>query len=402
MSTSYGPQVQDRQQESQAGWPGPGGPAGPGGPSGGGWEDPGGPVKRHRRRGLVIMVAGLALAVAAAGSGWAAARSGSTTLSTAQIAAKTDPGLVDITSTLGFQRAVGAGTGMVLTPNGEVLTNNHVIAGATSIQARDIGNGRTYKAVVVGYSENHDVAVLQLQGASGLATVSPGDSSSVAAGQRVVALGNALGKGGAPAVATGRVTAVGSSITAVDQGDGVAEHLTGLIRTNAGIKPGDSGGPLVNSAGQVIAMNTAASTRPSGPGMTSTAAGAASGTTTAFSIPINKALSIAHQIEAGQSSASVHIGDTGFLGVALAPAGQNAGGQGAVIEGVVQGTAAARAGLTAGDVILSLGGHTISSPSDVQKVVEGHHPGDRLRITWQSQAGQTHSATAVLTKGPAG
>jgi S1-C subfamily serine protease len=405
MSTSYGPQVQDRQQEP-LGWPGPGGPDGPGGPAGGGWEGSGGPVKR-RRRGLIITVAAVAVAVAAAGSGLAAARSGSTSLSRAQIAAKIDPGLVDITSTLGYQRAVAEGTGMVLTAGGEVLTNNHVIAGATSIKARDIGSGRTYTAVVVGYSENHDVAVLQLRGASGLATVSLGDSSSVAAGQHVVALGNALGKGGTPAVATGKVTAVGSSVTATDQGDGVSEHLTGLIRTDAGIQPGDSGGPLVNRAGQVIAMDTAASTStPSVPGTTSTAT-TASGATTAFSIPINEALSVARQIEAGQSSASVHVGATGFLGVALVPAGNGgfSGGQaaaGALVEGVVQGKAAAQAGLTEGDVITSLGGVAISSASDVQKVIEGHHPGDRISITWTDQAGQTHSATVVLTTGPAG
>jgi S1-C subfamily serine protease len=350
---------------------------------------------------LLLGATGLALAVAAGGSGWAAARSGTTTLSTAQIAAKTDPGLVDITSTLGFQRAVGEGTGMVLTSSGEVLTNNHVIAGATAIKARDIGNGRTYKAVVVGYSEDHDVAVLRLQGASGLATVPLGDSAKVGAGQHVVALGNALGKGGTPAVATGKVTAVGSSITAVDQGDGVSEHLSGLIRTNAAIQPGDSGGPLVNSSGQVIAMDTAASSSaPSGPGTTSTQSRLASGTTTAFSIPINEALSIARHIEAGQSSASVHIGDTGFLGVALVTGGQ--AGTGAVIQAAIPGTAAARVGLGAGDVIVSLGGHKISAPSDVQKVMELHHPGDSLTVTWVGQDGQTHSGTIVLTKGPAG
>ena len=150
---------------------------------------------------------------------------------------------------------------MVLTSSGEVLTNNHVVKGATSIKARDIGNGRTYQAKVVGYDHSHDIAVIQLQGASGLTTVTLGNSASAAVGQKVVALGNALGKGGTPAVATGHIAGLGASITASDEGAGTSEQLTGLIHHNAGIQPGDSGGPLVNTAGQVIGINTAASQR---------------------------------------------------------------------------------------------------------------------------------------------
>jgi S1-C subfamily serine protease len=393
------------------GWQYPGSPAGgwqyPGSPAGG-WQYPAGPGQRPRRRGRILMAAGLVAAVAA-GSAWAVAATGKSTLSTAAIATRTDPGLVDVTSTLGDQHAIAKGTGMVLTSTGEVLTNNHVIAGATSITARDIGNGRSYRATVVGYSENHDVAVLQLRGASGLATVSLGDSTKVAAGQKVVALGNAEGRGGTPAVATGRVTALGSSITAVDEGDGVAEHLTGMIRTDAGIQPGDSGGPLVDTAGQVIGMDTAASTRAaSGPGMTSTKATTASVSTTAFSVPINDAITVADQIEAHQSSASVHIGATAFLGVAVEPSdgqGVSPGGQsaaGAVIEGAVPGTPAAQVGLSAGDVLNSLGGHTIGSSAELRTVLQDYHPGDRVRISWTDQTGQTQTATAVLTTGPAG
>ena len=148
---------------------------------------------------------------------------------------------------------------MVLTANGEVLTNNHVVDGATSIKVRDIGNGRTYTATVVGYSSSNDVAVLQLNGASGLSTVTIGNSSSAAVGQQVVALGNADGKDGTPSVATGKLTGLGTSITAQDQGSGTAEHLTGMIQTNADIQPGDSGGPLLNAKGEVIGMDTAAS-----------------------------------------------------------------------------------------------------------------------------------------------
>ena len=202
--------------------------------------------------------AGMAAMLAVVGLG-AVNAVGSSTLTTAQIATKVDPGLVDVVSTLGYQNGEAAGTGMVLTSTGEVLTNNHVIDGATSVKVRDVGNGRTYSAKVVGYDKTHDVAVLQLVNASGLTTVSL-SSSGVQNGQKVVALGNALGKGGTPSVATGKVTATGRTITASDEDAGNAEQLHGLIQTNAGIQPGDSGGALVNTQGDIVGMNTAAST----------------------------------------------------------------------------------------------------------------------------------------------
>jgi S1-C subfamily serine protease len=357
---------------------------------------------RHRPRRALIMAVGVA-AVALAAGGTALATEGSTggAVNTSAIATQTDPALVDITSSLGYRQATAEGTGMVLTSTGEILTNNHVVAGATSIKVRDIGNGRTYRARVVGYSDSDDVAVLRLIGASGLATVSIGNSATVTTGQNIVALGNAEGRGGTPAVATGRVTGTGDSIIAQDEGDGVQEHLSGMIRTDANIEPGDSGGPLVNSAGQVVGMDTAASTSSStGYGTTSAE------TTTAFSIPIGRAIAIAQQIESGRSSATVHIGATAFLGVEVTPA--QAGGSfgqasnGVVIAGVLPGTAAARAALGEGDTIVSVGGHQITSDSDLQKVIELYHPGNKVSVEWASQFGQTQTATVTLTAGPAG
>jgi S1-C subfamily serine protease len=342
---------------------------------------------------VAIGAGGAAVALAIAGTAWAI--SGPGALTVAQIASQTDPALVDVVTTLGYQHGSAAGTGMVLTPNGEVLTNNHVVAGATSIKVRDVGNGRTYTATVVGYSEPNDVAVLQLSGASGLSTVRTGDSGAVAVGQKVVALGNAEGKNGTPSVATGSVTALGATITAADQGSGSTEQLTGMIRTNAGIEPGDSGGPLVNASGQVVGMNTAASSANGPIGTT------AAQTTAAFSIPINKALSIAHQIEAGQSSSTVHIGATAFLGVQVTSSAFS-GGSGVTIVGAVPGTAAANAGLGAGDVILSVAGHSVTSGSDLQSVIGGHRPGDKVTVVWQDQAGQTHSSVITLSQGPTG
>jgi S1-C subfamily serine protease len=356
-------------------------------------------VGRPRRRGKAAAI--VIAIVVAIGTFWgvrAAGAPASTTLTTSQIAAQTDPALVDVVSTLGYQQATAAGTGLVLTSSGEVLTNNHVVEGATSIKVTDIGNGRTYSARVVGYSQGQDIAVLQLQGASGLKTVTLGDSATAAAGHNVVALGNAGGRGGTPSVATGQITGLGASITASDAGAGTSEQLTGLIRTNAAIQPGDSGGPLLNSAGQVIGINTAAS---AGFQFQSGQAG-----TQAFAIPINEAVSIARQIEAGTSSATVHIGSTAFLGVqilsdASAAANGLPEGSGALVGGVVAGSPAAAAGLAAGDVIVGLGGQSVSSPSGVQSALVPHHPADKVSLSWTDQAGQTHTATVALGTGPA-
>lgn len=399
MSTIYDPPISagPGQPPTQSPWFGPGDPTGPGGPPGyGGGEGPGNPTRRFRRGLLVAGVAGAAALAAFWGLSAAGVTSGSKVLTTSQIATQTDPGLVDINTTLGYQQAQAAGTGMVLTSSGEVLTNNHVINGATSITARDIGNGRTYQAKVVGYDHSHDIAVLQLQGASGLQTVTLGDSGSASAGQKVVALGNALGKGGTPAVATGHIASLGASITASDEGAGTSEQLTGLIHHNAGIQPGDSGGPLVNTAGQVIGINTAASQGTQFQGQQ----------TQAFAIPISQAKSIAGQIDAGTSSTTVHIGPTGLLGVQIMSANSAAAngiqiGAGATVAGVVAGTPAAGAGLTQGDVIVSVDGQSVSSPEQLQSALGQHHPGDSVTIGWQDQTGQTQSASVVLANGPA-
>jgi S1-C subfamily serine protease len=168
--------------------------------------------------------------------------------------------LVDINTNLSYEGASAAGTGIVLSATGEVLTNNHVIDGATSISVTDIGNGKTYNAHVVGYNRTSDVAVVQMEQASGLSVASTSTTPAVV-GQSVVALGNAGGAGGQPSVAGGSITALNQAITASDGGSGGnSENLTGLIETNANIQPGDSGGALSDVKGHVIGINTAAST----------------------------------------------------------------------------------------------------------------------------------------------
>ena len=381
-------------------WHGADGPGGPGGPYGygGGGQGPGQPVRRWRHRftlAAVAVVAGLGTFFALL---TATASSRPAVLTTAQISSQTDPGLVDVMTNLGLQQAQAAGTGIVLTQSGEILTNNHVIKGATSIKVRDIGNGRTYSAKVVGYDQSRDIAVIQAVGASGLQTAALGDSSSVKVGDKVVALGNALGKGGTPSVAVGHVAGLGASITASDEGSGTSEQLTGLIHHTAPIQPGDSGGPLVSNTGKVIGIDTAAS----GSGFQFQQ----SARTQAFAIPINGAVALAHQIEAGQASATIHLGPTGLLGVGVQSADQAASsgisaGSGAVVEQALPGTPADRAGITGGDVIIAAGGHMVSSPSGLQSALEPFHPGGHVSITWTDQTGQNHTATVVLANGPA-
>ena len=312
------------------------------------------------------------------------------------LAARVDPGLVDVTATLGYQQLISAGTGMVLTPLGRVITNNHVIEGATSVTITDVGNHRTYAAAVVGYDQGQDIAVLQLAAASGLKTVPLSTSSAVTAGEKVLALGNAQGQGGTPAAATGTITALGQSITATDQAAGISEQLTGLIQTDVPLQPGDSGGPLVSPAGQVIGMNTAASAQFQ----------ISSDTARAFAIPASQAAPIAAAIAAGQASATVHIGATAFLGVQVVSYGVPVPGNpaiaGAGVAGITPGTPAAGSGLVPGDVIVSIGGHAVTSAMSLRSVMGAYHPGDTASLSWVDQDGQAHTATIVFTAGPAG
>ena len=404
-----------------AGWTGSSGGYGGGPGYGAGWaSEPPPPPRRSHKRGLIATGAVALVAGAAAGaligtmnpsSTSTATATSKTVLSASQIAARVDPGLVDIVSTDGLAQASSAGTGIVLTSSGEVLTNNHVVQGATAIKVTDIGNGRTYTAKVVGYDASHDVAVIQLQNASGLTVASLGDSSSVQTGDTVVALGNAGGKGGTPSVASGKVTGLGQSITASDDLSGNSEQLTGLIETNADIQPGDSGGSLVNSYGQVIGMDTAASA-----GYSFQSQSQGSSQVQAFAIPIDSALSIAKQIEAGTTSADVHIGATSFLGVGFSSQNSSQGGfqgsgntgntgntgsTGAVIGEAVAGSPAANAGLVAGDEITSVGGASISAASDVAHALVKYHPGDSVAITYTDQTGASHTTTVTLATGPA-
>jgi len=328
------------------------------------------------------------------GSSGGASSSGSGAPSnTAAIAKKVDPGLVDVNTTLGYEDAEAAGTGIVLTSTGLILTNNHVISGATSITVADVGNGKTYKANVVGYDRTQDIAVIQLVDASGLQTATLGTSSNLAVGEAIVGIGNAGGTGGSPSYAGGSIVALDQSITASDEGTGTSEQLTGLIETNADIQPGDSGGPLVNASGQVIGVDTAASSGFSFSG----------GGSQGFSIPINSALSIVQEVRSGKATSLIHLGGTPFLGVGLQTSGTSSSGTavGTTIGQVIQGTPAAKIGLVAGDIITAIGGVSVSTGNDLTTAIDQHHPGDSISVSWTDTSGASHTATITLAVGPA-
>jgi S1-C subfamily serine protease len=284
---------------------------------------------------------------------------------------------------------------MVLTSNGEILTNNHVIDGATSISVRDVGNGKTYKATVVGYSRTSDVAVLQLQNASGLTTISVA-SSEPSNGATVVGIGNAGGTGGTPSYAGGAITETDASITASDEYDGTSEKLTGLLATDAAIESGDSGGPLVNSSGQVVGMDTAASEGSSNGFSFNSGSGS---TDRGFAIPITTALGLAKQIESGQSSSTVHIGSTAELGVYVS--GDSTGsGSGVAVAGANSGGPAASAGIVQGDTITSVNGTSVNSLNDLTGLMAQLSPGQKVNVDYTTAGGSSKSATVTLASGP--
>jgi S1-C subfamily serine protease len=342
------------------------------------------------------------------GSGSAGSGSGSTaqgSAATAAAIAKISPALVDINAAVGYNGEQAAGTGIVLTSDGYILTNHHVVAGSTKLSVTDIGNGQTYSASVVGYDASADVAVVKLTGASGLTTASLGDSGTVQVGDTVIGVGNAGGVGGTPSAAAGTVLALNQSITANDAGSGTSEQLHGLIAADANIQPGDSGGAMVNTAGDVIGVDTAGST---GSSATSGDGQQGANTVEGFAIPINTANAIARQIMAGQGSSTIHIGATAFLGVELASGGsQGAGGSslgvpGVAVGGVITGSAADSAGLVAGDVITSVNGTSITTPDGLHAALMTQRPGDTISLGWTDLNGQSQSASVTLRAGPVG
>lgn len=330
---------------------------------------------------------------------------GTSTLDVTDATDAQQQGVVLIDTVLGYAGAEAAGTGIVLTSDGLVVTNNHVIEGSTQIQVTIAATGETYTATVVGTDSTADVAVLQLQGASGLTTATLDSEDAVSVGDAVTAVGNAEG-GGALVAADGTVTALDQPVTTQAEGASDGESLTGMIEVDADVVSGDSGGPLLDDQGEVVGITTAAS----------------SGSTdiTGYAIPIGDVLDVVTQIVAGQDSGTITIGYPAFLGVELAttstatlPGGALGGGlpgsgaglatttSGATVGGVIDGTPAAEAGLVAGDTITAVDGTVVTSGDALRTALADRAPGDQVTLSWTTTSGDTRSATVTLVAGPA-
>jgi S1-C subfamily serine protease len=367
-------------------------------------------------------------------------------LNKSYVAARVEPGVVDIDAAIQYSGGTSSeGTGMVISTDGLVLTNNHVINGAKTIRVTLVTTGRVFQSTVVGYDATHDVALLKLDGAARLKAVTVGNSAQVTLGTPVLAVGNAEGQGGLPALAVGIINSLGKTISPTDESTGSTETLHGMLQTNADIVSGDSGGPLANSAGQVIGMDTANASSSQG-----------SSAVLGYAIPINTALAVAHQIAAGQASATVQIGLPGFLGV-LVPQSNSASpaqqarqqrqqiqqqqqpgtglpgngngngssqppqgtscadndadtsvpspiapaGSGALVDGVLCGTAAATLGLASGDVITSVNGQAVTTPGSLTAMMSGFRPGTKVTLSWETVSGNHKRGTLTLGAAPA-
>jgi S1-C subfamily serine protease len=335
-----------------------------------------------------------------------------------------EPGVVDVVADLRYLQESAKGTGFVIdAAAGLILTNNHVIDGATSVTVAPVTSGRSYPARILGYDRADDVALLQVRGAPGLKAVRIGSSARAQVGMPVLAIGNEGGQGGAPTVAPGVISNLDRTIIASDKSSDLTETLYGMLQTSADIRPGDSGGPLAGADGRVIGINTAAggSTVYSG-----------------YAIPIDRAMPIARQIAAGRQGSRIQIGLPAFLGVLLpdsssadphrqasqemhqtgaasgsgrgctsgdttaTPASVAPAGTGALVDGVLCGTPADQAGLFAGDVITSVGGQPVTSPRSLTALVSRYHPGSRVALAWVAPGGSLHTAVMTLAAGPAG
>jgi S1-C subfamily serine protease len=298
------------------------------------------------------------------------------------------PAVVDIDTAVDEGDGVGeaAGSGMILTSGGEVLTNNHVIEDAARISVLIYGRSRPVAARVVGVDTVHDVALLQLTGVGALPHVELGNSADLKVGDGVVAIGNALGLGGPPAVTGGAVSALDQSITATSEVTPSSESLHGLIETDAQIQPGDSGGPLVDTAGRVVGMDTAAA---------SNDGGAAIG----FAIPINQAIAIANNIEKGIAKNGIIVGLSAFLGVEVKSVtnGRGAPVTGAFVEAVIPDGPAAMAGVVAGDTITAMDGKALTADaSSLTAILLTLKPGARARLRVVGPKGTASTVPVVL------
>ena len=291
--------------------------------------------------------------------------------SIAAAAAKATPSTVDISVNLG--RGTGEGSGVVLTADGNVLTNNHVVAGAQGPITVTLADGSEHQATVVGTSPSYDLAVIKIQGVSGLTPAELGKSADLQVGQQVVAIGSPQGLTGT--VTNGIVSAFNRTV-AVQGEDGSSVVYNGL-QTDAPINPGNSGGPLVNLDGQVVGINSAIATASSTQGQ-----GGSIGL--GFAIPVDQATRVAQEIMQNGTATKPVLGVTGSVGQS---GGTAAGRSGAQIGQVQAGSPAQQAGLATGDVVTKVGDAKVEDFADLIARIGSYAPGAQVTLTVQSGGG---------------
>ncbi len=268
------------------------------------------------------------------------------------------------------QQQSGAGTGMIVTSDGLILTNKHVVEGATGFTVT-LSDGKQYPAKLVTTDPSNDVAFLRIE-ANDLKAVDLADSDQVVVGQRVVAIGNALGEF-ANTVTEGVISGKSRPIEASD-GQGSTEQLSNLFQTDAAINPGNSGGPLVNIEGQVIGMNTAV---------------AGSAQNIGFAIPINEVKAAIASVKDKGTIERAYLGvQFVMLTDAFATRNNLPIKEGALLRGdsqtlaVLSNSPAAKAGLQEGDIITRVGDADINTKKTLQSALTGYKPGDTVKVTY--------------------
>jgi S1-C subfamily serine protease len=275
----------------------------------------------------------------------------------------------------------GAGSGVVLSADGLVMTNAHVISDTDEITVRTF-DGADYDASLVGSEPASDLAVIRVEGVDDLVPAELGSSGSLLVGSPVIAIGNALNLGGQPSVTTGIVSAVNRTIDSPDGG-----RLTDLIQTDTAINPGNSGGPLVDGSGAVVGINTAIIQDSQNIG---------------FAISIDSARPIIEQLQQGNGEITP---DTPRLGVTTLPLDtvpdavreqfEIEAEDGAFVDDVLPGSGADRAGIRAGDVIVAIDDQEITSNDQLGEIIGGHRPGDSIQITIERR-GEEQTITAEI------
>ncbi|WP_067861585.1 S1C family serine protease [Nocardia shimofusensis] len=349
---------------------------------------------------VLVIVAMLVTAFLGFGGGWPFQESGTTTatltrppappLDQAEVAAALSPAMVHITTrTRAFGQGT-AGSGIVLTADGQVLTSHHVIKGAEEVGVVSVATGEEFEATVLGYDSTADIALLALVGAKNLPTARLGSSSGLRVRDEVLALGNAGGAGGTPTATPGRITALNSTIVALNAADFSRKALRGMVEIEAPVSSGQSGGALADRQATVVGVVTASSgetrpeSEPAAPASTESQrpipspsrARAEPARAGGYAVPIDTAMKVVEQIRSGIPSDSVHIGQTATLGVLISDARPS----GARVDVALYGMPAYGAGIRDGETIVSLDGRAIGTSRALRAAIDKRRPRETVRI----------------------